>query len=278
MRNNKKLQEDMMKNIAVVGTVVLVVLLLIVSSVLFLKNKIADGNIGHEEIIGDVDQAEDFESASTEMGKTVDEAKNDIEDIQEENISKEIENAKNTQKQSEETNKESSKSKTESKVENKTENEKIQEQNNVEDKDDNKQENKQITFQAPIKGEIIREFASESLVFSDTLQEWITHKGIDIKADKTSVVASACDGIVEAIKTDPRYGITVIIKHEQGYKTVYSNLLTAEFVVQGESVSKGQTIGTVGNSASFEVADTYHLHFELLKDGEYQDPANFMDF
>ena len=143
-------------------------------------------------------------------------------------------------------------------------------------KNEEKQEN--IKFESPIKGEILREFAKDSLVFSNTLQEWVTHNGVDIKADKTSVVKAAANGTVSAIKNDPRYGLTVIITHDNGYQTIYSNLLTAEFVVKGEKVEIGQSIGTVGNSASFESEDEYHLHFEVLKDGEYLDPTQFMNF
>ncbi len=135
-----------------------------------------------------------------------------------------------------------------------------------------------IKFEVPINGEIIKEYARDSLVYSNTLQEWVTHNGIDIKADKTSVVKAVANGKVTAIKNDPRYGLTVIITHDGGYQSVYSNLLTSEFVVKGEKVEKGQSIGTVGNSASFEIADEYHLHFELLKDNEYVDPVVYINF
>ena len=108
------------------------------------------------------------------------------------------------------------------------------------------------------------------------MKEWITHTAIDIKADKTSVVKSAADGIVKSIINDPRYGLTIIIEHDDGYQTVYSNLLTAEFVVEGEEVKQGQTIGTIGDTASFESSLESHLHFELLKDGEYLDPNIFL--
>ena len=134
----------------------------------------------------------------------------------------------------------------------------------------------EIKFNAPIKGEILREFAPDSLVYSETLEEWVIHTGIDIKADKTSVVKSVAKGTVTAIKNDPRYGITVIVKHDDGFESIYANLLTAEYVVEGEEIEAGQTIGTIGNSASFEVLDEYHLHFELLKDGDYVNPTNYM--
>lgn len=267
MKNNKKLQEDMIKNIAVIGTVSLVVLLVVIFSMQFLKNKIIDGNIKQEQVIGEKEVLQDFESASTEMGKTVEDAQKELEEEKKENAVNNIEKNIGEQKDKKS---EISVSKEQSQNVTKVE-EKKEEQ-------ENKKENKQVVFQAPIKGEIIREFASDSLVYSDTLQEWITHNGVDIKADKTSIVVSACDGTIEAIKSDPRYGLTVIINHEDGYKTVYSNLLTAEFVSQGESVRAGQTIGTVGNSASFEVVDDCHLHFELLKDDEYQDPTIFVEF
>ncbi len=136
---------------------------------------------------------------------------------------------------------------------------------------------KEVKFDWPIKGDILKAFSVDNLLYSSTLQEWTVHNGIDIKAEKTAVVSAAADGTVKSIKNDPRYGLTVIIEHDDGFKTVYSNLLTTEFVVEGEKVSKGQTIGTVGNSANFEVADESHVHFELLKDGEYVDPMLYLN-
>lgn len=135
---------------------------------------------------------------------------------------------------------------------------------------------KELEFMYPLEGEIQKEFAIEKLVFSETLQEWIVHKGIDIKAPRTTVVKSSEEGTIQAIKNDPRYGLTVIIEHRDGYKTIYANLLTTEFVKEGEAVTKGQSLGTVGNSAAFEIADEPHLHFEMLKDEENVDPILYL--
>ncbi|MGN1269987.1 MAG: peptidoglycan DD-metalloendopeptidase family protein [Clostridia bacterium] len=131
-------------------------------------------------------------------------------------------------------------------------------------------------FKMPVSGEIMKEFADNKLVYSTTLDVWTTHNGIDIAADKTTVVKSAADGSVKSIKNDPRYGLTVIIEHSNGYKTIYSNLLTTEFVVEGEKVKQGQSIGTVGNTAAFEVSEEPHLHFELLKNNEQLDPELYL--
>ena len=120
------------------------------------------------------------------------------------------------------------------------------------------------------------QYAKDKLVYSSTLGEWITHHGIDIKADKTTVVKASAEGTVKSIKNDPRYGLTVVIEHVNGFTSIYSNLLTAEFVVEGEAVKQDQTIGTVGNTATFEIADEPHLHFEIKKDGESLDPQLYI--
>ena len=278
MGRNRKKQDEMFRNVMVIGGVSLGVLLIIAGSILFVKGKISDNKTLGEEIAENFEEiSTDLESASTEIGKKVEEVKEEIESNVLTNNSNATENNVNAISNNTTTNKDK---KANEQTQNNVENTKKQETSG-ESKNNNQEtkpeESKQVKFTAPVKGEIIREFASDSLVYSETLQEWITHNGIDIKADKTTVVTSACDGTVQSIKNDPRYGLTVIINHENGYQTVYSNLLTAEFVVEGEKVTGGQTIGTVGNTASFEVNDAYHLHFELLKDNEYVDPAIYMD-
>lgn len=135
---------------------------------------------------------------------------------------------------------------------------------------------KDPNFTMPVQGEIVKQYGKEKLIYSDTLKEWTTHLGIDIKADKTTIVKASAEGCVKSIKNDPRYGLTVVIEHENGFTSVYSNLLTAEFVVVGENVKSGQTIGTVGNSATFEILDDPHLHFEILKDGNSVDPEMYI--
>ncbi len=133
-----------------------------------------------------------------------------------------------------------------------------------------------VAFLAPVSGDILTDYAKDNLVYSSTLEEWTTHLGVDIKANKASSVVSAEAGTVKSIKNDPRYGLTITISHREGYETVYANLLGADFVNEGDTVEKGQTIGTVGESASFEVAEVPHLHFEMYKDGECVNPTIYL--
>lgn len=234
------------------------------------------------------------EETSTNLGKTVEEMENAAKETAAENEEvKETVNTEETNKKTESTEKgtetktdtnveKKTDTKTETKKEetaktsntNKTTENKVEKQE--EKKTETKQETKELKFSMPVEGEIQKEYAKDKLVYSETLKEWVTHTGIDIKADKTTVVKSAEEGTVTAIKNDPRYGTTVIIEHSNGYETRYANLLTAEFVNIGEKVTKGQTIGTVGDTGSFEILDEAHLHFELLQNGEYQDPTSII--
>lgn len=127
-------------------------------------------------------------------------------------------------------------------------------------------------FIKPVEGEKISNFSMNSLIYSNTLQEWITHRGIDIKAEKGTEVKASKSGKIKLINNDPRYGISVTIEHKEGFSTVYSCMLDTVELKEGDDVEQGQTIGHIGNSGVFEVSDGMHLHFEMLKDGEYINP------
>ena len=151
---------------------------------------------------------------------------------------------------------------------------KTKEEKPVENKqEETKQEEvKDLSFVKPADGEIVKDYSKDNLVYSSTLEEWTTHLGIDIAMQKTDVVKAVADGKVKSIKNDPRYGLTVVIEHQNGFESIYSSLLTAEFITVGEEIKQGSTIATVGNTATFEIADTTHLHFEMKKDGQNVDP------
>ena len=132
-----------------------------------------------------------------------------------------------------------------------------------------------LEFCVPVEGDIIRDYADSNLIYSETLEEWTTHYGIDIRAEKGSAVSASEKGIIKSIKDDPRYGLTVTIEHKDGFETIYSNLLSAEFIKEGDEVEKGQTIGTVGESAIFEIVDEPHLHFEMLLNSSNVNPSTY---
>lgn len=134
---------------------------------------------------------------------------------------------------------------------------------------------KDPTFVAPIFGSALREYAKDDLVYSETLDEWITHTALDISCEKGATVRASADGKIKSVKTDPRYGLTVTIEHTNGFKSVYANLDSTE-CKEGETIKQGQVIGLAGNTASFESLDKPHLHFEILKGEESLNPNEYI--
>lgn len=268
-RNNGKSISDKIIMYSIIGIGILTSIL--VGLLIYSKNlseDVKEGTMSLEQmnaIVGNSDNSGDTESASTDIGKTVEESKNET------NTQNAVNTKSNTQSKANTTNVsknvETNTKKETANQETKTKTSKTEEP---------KQENKELSFIKPVDGEISKEYAKDNLVYSETLKEWTTHLGVDIKADKTTVVKAAEAGTIKSIKNDPRYGLTVVIDHGNGYESIYSNLLTSEFVVENEKVEKGQSIGTVGNTAVFEVADEPHLHFEIQKDSIQVDPNLYM--
>ena len=130
---------------------------------------------------------------------------------------------------------------------------------------------------SPLNGEVLTVFSMDELVYNPTLADWRTHDGLDISAKPGTTVLAASPGTVSAVEDDPLMGTLVTIDHDGGYQTTYANLQETPTVTVGESVSAGQVIGAVGMTAAAEAAQSPHLHFSVMKDGETIDPSEFLN-
>ena len=128
----------------------------------------------------------------------------------------------------------------------------------------------------PLKGEVLMAFSMDQLVYSPTLADWRTHDGVDISAKPGTTVLAATAGTVSSVEDDPLMGTTVVIEHQGGYATTYSNLQARPTVEPGDLVTAGQIIGAVGTTAAAEAAQSPHLHFSVTRDGEAVDPGAFL--
>ena len=129
----------------------------------------------------------------------------------------------------------------------------------------------------PLEGEVLTAFSVDELLYNATLQDWRTHDGVDIAAAAGDAVLAACAGTVLAVEEDELMGTTVVLGHDGGYQTTYSNLQPLAAVDVGEGVFAGQLIGAVGTTAAAESAQAPHLHFSVSKDGESVDPGEFLN-
>lgn len=131
----------------------------------------------------------------------------------------------------------------------------------------------------PVQGEIIWGYAMNELIYSKTLDQWTTHCGVDIACKQGEKVRSVAAGTVETVYTDAAFGITVVIKHQNGHTSIYSNLADSdELAKEGAKVKANEVIGAIGNTAAFESEDKSHLHFEYHVKGKAVDPTDYVFF
>ncbi len=98
------------------------------------------------------------------------------------------------------------------------------------------------------------------------------HTGVDFELPTGTPVVAAGAGEVTEAGWDAQYGQTVVIQHLGGYASRYAH--ASELLVRkGDAVKAGQTIARSGNTGR---STGPHLHFEVLKQGKFVDPAPFI--
>ena len=139
---------------------------------------------------------------------------------------------------------------------------------------------KELSFICPVKGTMIKSYSADIPVFSLTMEDYRVHTGIDISADAGTQVMAAASGTITKVEFDPLMGQTVEITHDGDYVTTYRNLQTKmeSGIEVGVSVTAGDIIGYVGDTALVEISDSPHLHFEMKKDGKSLDPLSLIKF
>jgi Flp pilus assembly pilin Flp len=103
---------------------------------------------------------------------------------------------------------------------------------------------------------------------------WACHHAIDIAAPTgVPIYAAAAGAVVKAGYTEyPGYGRMIVIRHEDGYQTLYGHL-SASYVYVGEHVARGELIGRMGSTGR---STGSHLHFEIAKDSWLLDPLRVL--
>jgi len=127
----------------------------------------------------------------------------------------------------------------------------------------------------PVDGQILHGYAMDCLSYNPTTRDWRVHDGIDIAAAAGTEVLAAAAGTVYTTYEDDTMGTTVVIRHQDGYVTVYSSLDPKLAVTAGDSVELGQVLGYVANTALLENAVGDHLHFSVTCNDEPMDPELF---
>lgn len=106
------------------------------------------------------------------------------------------------------------------------------------------------------------------------------HNAIDIRIPQDTPIMAPADGVVYK-SVDNGYGYSyIMLAHKNGYMTLYGHV-TDIMVSVGDEVKTGDVIGLSGGVPGTKGAGVYttgaHLHFEIIKDGIYVDPLDYLN-
>jgi len=139
-------------------------------------------------------------------------------------------------------------------------------------------ESAEIVFCLPAKGEIVGVFSNDTLVYNATLNQWSTHEAYDVAAEVGTDVKCVYDGTVKSITTSVLRGTEVVVEHKDGLTSVYSLLDSDVGVTVDQKVKKGDTLGKIAESGTFERHKGPHLHLELYNAaGDKIDPVQYFE-
>jgi murein DD-endopeptidase MepM/ murein hydrolase activator NlpD len=120
-----------------------------------------------------------------------------------------------------------------------------------------------LEFGWPLRGRLSSSFGWRGLR---------AHEGIDIVARSGTKVRAAEAGRVIESGWLGGYGRVVIVKHAGRYSSVYAHN-SRNRVRKGQFVEKGQVVAEVGSSGR---SSGPHLHFEIRRDRDPQDPLRYL--
>ena len=129
----------------------------------------------------------------------------------------------------------------------------------------------QQTFILPHNGEIIRAYSPDIPLYSETMNDWRTHSGVDIAAKEGDEAVSVGKGKVSKVLVDSSYGYTVEVDYGT-FTARYCGLKQGESAGIGQSLEKGDSVGVI-DAVPCEANAGPHLHFEIIKDGAEVDPV-----
>ena len=112
-------------------------------------------------------------------------------------------------------------------------------------------------------------------VYKQTLNEYSSHKAVDLHAAEGTEVKSMYDGTVIESKLSYLDGYYVVIDHGDNVIATYASLSDVQVNV-GDTVKQGDVLGYVSTTARCEFKEGPHLHLEVTADGKKVDPMPYV--
>ncbi len=122
-----------------------------------------------------------------------------------------------------------------------------------------------------VRGRITNYFGPEIHPFT---KQWYLHKGIDLAYQQGTPIVSTANGkVIEKGYEATGFGNYILIRHKYGFFTKYAHM-DKVYVREGETVSQGQVVGTMGNTG---LSTAPHLHYEVRIGSQVVDPERYLN-
>ena len=146
--------------------------------------------------------------------------------------------------------------------------------------DDNKPDDKPTggdnEFGLPIANATVT--TSYEFSYDTTLDRYCVHQGMDFQAKAGDEVCAVLAGTVTKVVTDHILGENyVTITHANNMTTTYKYITAKEGLKEGDTVKRGDVIGTIAAASGMEMKQGEHLHFEITVNGKLADPNIYLD-
>ena len=129
------------------------------------------------------------------------------------------------------------------------------------------------SYTMPVNGDILKDFSTETLQFSQTFGDMRLHTAVDIACKEGTFISSLTDGKVLSFEESTALGGVLTVDHGDGLIVKYACVKEPKFKA-GDKVKSGDLIGKVGTVPN-ESSDQPHLHLEATKNNK---PISILDF
>ena len=142
--------------------------------------------------------------------------------------------------------------------------------------DDDKPTVNPTTMAMPVaSGDVTSKY---DFMYDVTLDRYCVHQGMDFEGAAGTNVCAVLDGTVTDVVTNHIIGENyVTLTHADGMTTTYKYIDAKANLKKGDTVKRGDVIGTIAQAAGYETEQGEHLHFEIKINGKTADPDVYLD-
>lgn len=131
------------------------------------------------------------------------------------------------------------------------------------------------TLAWPASGAVLIGYSMDKTTYFSTLDQYRYNPAMIIGGEIGEQITASAPGTVKAIDQQTQTGITVTLDMGNGYEAIYGQLKELS-VQEGQYLSTGDAIGYLSEPTKYYAVEGPNLYFEILKDGEPVNPAEYM--